>query len=57
MALKCQRSKLSPVVVIGAVPRGFSVRLVEALEADVTAAATDATDEPTDRKKEKPMSF
>lgn len=50
MALKCQRSKLSPVVVIGAVPRGFSVRLVEALEADVT-------DEPTDRKKEKPMSF
>lgn len=41
------------MVIAGAVPKGFSVSIVEALEADVTAEATDAMDEPTDRQKER----
>lgn len=53
MAVFCPRLKpveapviAEAVVVVGAVPRGFSVRLVGAMDDDVIAGATEAVEEP-----------
>lgn len=42
------------MLIAGAVPRGFRDRLVGAMDAELITGATEAIDEPTDRKR-KPM--
>lgn len=45
----------APDVTVGAAPRGFRDRLVEAMDAEVITGATEAIEEPTDRAQKKTM--